>query len=476
MNPIAFFPQTQSVPPFLQGIIGTPIGASPLGASPFGIGSTLIPQQSLASQLGGSLQGGFPPGFLIGGPTNQFGMPVGGAPLSFGPLGQSQLGLAGLGASPFGASPLGASPFGSQFSLGASPLAGLGGNPLAGLGGNPLAGLGGNPLAGLGGNPLAGLGGNPLAGLGGNPLAGLGGNPLAGLGGNPLGASPLAALGATSPLAGLGATGLNPTSLQQPQTSQLPTGGGLGQMGQLIQLVLQMLMLMLTLLLGNRAPQPAFDRGEPTPSVGGGGNNANVSGGNTPDSLGATRPQVANVAPPTVSNPGAINNSGNGQLDASLQKIAATPDGAKLIAEAQRRGVTIRVGDPGAASGSRDQVGGGACNCDQCTSVAKDGTTVVNGVTITRGGKTEIIVRDPNNIKTIVHELVHATSTEDGNSKLEETAADSVGYRVLAQIEGRGLSGSELSAIRNKASYYPNLGSFNNIENTLARLGIQAFA
>src|SRR6478609_6519851 len=58
-------------------------------------------------------------------------------------------------------------------------------------------------------------------------------------------------------------------------------------------------------------------------------------------------------------------------LDDSLERIASDPDGAKLLAQAKKAGVTIKVGDPAAAAagaGARDQT---VVECPACQQAAK---------------------------------------------------------------------------------------------------------
>lgn len=160
-------------------------------------------------------------------------------------------------------------------------------------------------------------------------------------------------------------------------------------------------------------------------------------------------------------------------LRASLDRIAQDPDGAKLIAAAHAKGVYIEVGDPSTANGNFDMVS--QCNCPACQGQrAADGTVTVNGVTLTNSsGQSKIVVRDPSNIKTIVHELVHAVSTGDGNSRDEEGIADVVGSRVANRLGAPGgLAGSEQQIFINKQQFYPELMQSNGIRQTLFGLGI----
>lgn len=165
----------------------------------------------------------------------------------------------------------------------------------------------------------------------------------------------------------------------------------------------------------------------------------------------------------------------NAQLNQSLARIATDPDGSVLLNRAKQLGVSIEVGDPAAAAGAKDVTVKGDGLTDNL-SVAKDGSIVVNGVTLSdANGNIRIVVRDPSNIKTIAHELVHAVSTGDGNSKQEEGIADVIGSRVANRLGGTavgGLTGSDEQIYLNKQQYYPNLPTTNNIRQTLAGLGL----
>ena len=165
----------------------------------------------------------------------------------------------------------------------------------------------------------------------------------------------------------------------------------------------------------------------------------------------------------------------NAQLNQSLAAISADPDGAILLNRAKQLGVSIQVGDPAVAAGANDVTVKGDGLTDNL-SVAKDGTIIVNGVTLSdSNGNIRVVVRDPSNIKTIAHELVHAVSTGDGNSKQEEGIADVIGSRVANRLGGTavgGLTGSDEQIYLNKQQYYPNLPITNNIRQTLAGLGL----
>jgi hypothetical protein len=157
-----------------------------------------------------------------------------------------------------------------------------------------------------------------------------------------------------------------------------------------------------------------------------------------------------------------------------------------LIDEAARRGVRVKIGNPLGAFGAQARADGAqavACAvCAQNGQAAKGGSgsggqqagsgTIVLGVTYTKpGGSADIIVGNASNIKTITHELVHAVSTADGDSKTEESIANLLGERVNAQING-GTARDFQTIFNATAPLYPELGVNNPIRNTLANLGI----
>lgn len=304
--------------------------------------------------------------------------------------------------------------------------------------------------------------------LTGGLASGFGGSSLTS-GFSGLGTSSLTGLGTTTPANGLTSlNGLSQTS--QLPTSQLPsTTSGTAQNGlqQIMQLVLLMVTMMLTLL-GKNNPTAALDRGVSGLGTSG---SKNQTAFKPVATMPITLPSANQVSASSRNNNVEQNAGERNALQNSLDKIAADPEGRALLAEAQKRGVTIEVGDPSKAAGSADKI---ACSCPE-HQMAKDQGSVVNGVTISRGNKSHIVVRDPGNIKTIVHELVHAISTQDGNSQHEEGIADVVGKRVESRINGTRLENPN-ATYTNKLALYPELKRQNGIEGSLAAIGINAFA
>jgi hypothetical protein len=233
--------------------------------------------------------------------------------------------------------------------------------------------------------------------------------------------------------------------------------------------------------------------------------NASVPANSAGAAVNTTTNTVANTPPLTDTTTDPKNKA---TLDQSLAVIANDPDGAKLIAKAKKLGVSIQVGNPATAAGANDVTimcptcaailkaqkagdfaevarlqaldpDGGQGQLDQSgsTTGAQDSGVIVNGVTLSdnKTGKINIVVRDPSNIKTIAHELVHAVSTQDGDSKQEEGIADVIGSHVANRNGGAavgGLSGSDEQIYENKQQFYPNLMDTNNIRQTLAALGL----
>ncbi len=165
----------------------------------------------------------------------------------------------------------------------------------------------------------------------------------------------------------------------------------------------------------------------------------------------------------------ALNQSINGgtaqsrvALKNTLMAIAQDPEGRRLLETSLRNGTTFEVGNP-------------------ALQVNAPGENVL-GVTTTQNGLSHVIVSDANNVKTIVHELVHAATSQDNDSIQEEATANIIGKRVAARIAQRlninpgflGFSGSQTATgtIAETVPNYVGLNRTNAIANTLAQLGI----
>lgn len=134
------------------------------------------------------------------------------------------------------------------------------------------------------------------------------------------------------------------------------------------------------------------------------------------------------------------------RLQGAIDQVAKDPDGAKLLEAAKAKGLTSITVNPGL-----------------------DGGTA--GVTYSGGGNSRIEIKDPNSqdlIHTLVHELGHAATPEDGNSQMEEATIDKIGERVQERITGRP-SGFHLNH-----DAYRHLPGDNGIRDSLRRLGIAA--
>ncbi|MGE0200070.1 MAG: hypothetical protein AB7P76_03775 [Candidatus Melainabacteria bacterium] len=156
-------------------------------------------------------------------------------------------------------------------------------------------------------------------------------------------------------------------------------------------------------------------------------------------------------------------NDNSGQDQAKLQNyislIASDPDGLALLQEANRRGVSIELGAP-------------------------DNDPNVLGVTISNGNDARIIVRDlDTGLETLIHELGHAVSTEDGNSREEEGAVEALAAKITRNIdpsvaalsENNGLTLDQVAQQKSSLRAYQALMAQNNILGTLSRLGINVF-
>ncbi len=170
-------------------------------------------------------------------------------------------------------------------------------------------------------------------------------------------------------------------------------------------------------------------------------------------------------------------------LDKSLAAIATTPAGLRLLQAAKAKNVTIEVGDPDAAIEGAQDRGERIINMHTVDPVtgeeasADDSGTLTNGVTLSNadGSNVRVVVRNPNLIKTIAHEMVHAVSTQDGNSREEEGIADVIGSAIANQLGGKtvgGLSGTDEAIYTAKQALYPELKQTNTIRQTLASLGL----
>lgn len=131
---------------------------------------------------------------------------------------------------------------------------------------------------------------------------------------------------------------------------------------------------------------------------------------------------------------------GDAQLQASLARIQQDPEGAQLLQAALAKGYTIQVGDPSAA-GQAARASGMALrdNCPVCQAAAAENGVTVEGLTLTGNGRNQIIVSPTAQDfdKTLVHELYHAATDDNGTSKTEEATANIIGDRVSARVNGR---------------------------------------
>ena len=205
-----------------------------------------------------------------------------------------------------------------------------------------------------------------------------------------------------------------------------------------------MMTLLLGALLGQQQQQVALDAGGP--ATGGAGN---AGGAGSAPAERMSRLIQADLVDDVNGLISEDNAQDNADLQNSLSAIAADEEGQILLQQAEARGVKIQVGNlPPNVNGQFDP----------------------NTNTIT--------VKDPNNIKTLAHELVHAATPENGNSLAEEGAADEVGYRIAERIAGRDLDGRndqqanfakrELYTLRTAGGQQNN-----NIAGVLSSMGIR---
>ena len=138
------------------------------------------------------------------------------------------------------------------------------------------------------------------------------------------------------------------------------------------------------------------------------------------------------------------------RLDQSLAKISQDPEGAVLLQAAINNGFTFEVGNPDVDGTGED----------------------INGATVPNQNKIIINPNAPEFDKTLAHELVHASTENDGDSQQEEGLADVIGYHISSRVNGTPLPGSDTDIFNNKIQNYPNLVATNDIINSLLSLGI----
>lgn len=275
-----------------------------------------------------------------------------------------------------------------------------------------------------------------------------------------------------------------------PQIASIMPSAALGQAGQtsgalssLGTLLNPVSLFGATNISANIAPTTAFTK---SPAVAGG---LNAGGGLTQafgglgQMLGLMANSMLNPRPaggaagnaPSINVPGNINTTADPNqralLDQSLSKISQDPEGSALLQQALANGYTIEVGDPN-IPGLFDQNGAHDASICQSCQAALDTGGQINGVTIPNQKKIIINPNAPEFDKTLVHELVHASTEGDGNSRQEEGLADVVGYHVSSRINGTLLPGSDAQIFNNKIQNYPELQATNGITNSLANLGI----
>jgi hypothetical protein len=136
---------------------------------------------------------------------------------------------------------------------------------------------------------------------------------------------------------------------------------------------------------------------------GAGGNNGLGVGPLPPDPRGASAPSSELARFPGVNDP---------TLQRHLNELATDPEGKNLLEEAKRRGVSIQRGQP---------IQGALAHFDP------------NKNSITIGDNT---LRNGTGLKSLIHELVHATTPEN-NSRHEEGMANVIAERISSRVQGR---------------------------------------
>lgn len=148
------------------------------------------------------------------------------------------------------------------------------------------------------------------------------------------------------------------------------------------------------------------------------------------------------------------------QVRKAIQDIGNDPEGRILLAEAEKKGITIKLDPPEASKGGSIRRG------------YQENNTIV-------------ILSYPNTDElrsTIAHELVHAVTQSDNNSMMEETVADVIGDRIGRRSAGKASTAAQeirdfkqrKAWVYDPTSLYPQSGlaADNNILRDLQKMGI----
>jgi len=200
-------------------------------------------------------------------------------------------------------------------------------------------------------------------------------------------------------------------------------------------LLMELLELLMEWLMGNsdpNAPKQPAQGPSAAPAGGVPGMSSGMGGGQGPAQETAPTGHgggASSGGSPVRSNSGFTTNNRN--LNASLDKIANDPEGSKLLNEARRRGVSIKQGNtPRGVLGQYNPFN--------------------NTITVKNG----------NDVDTVVHELVHAVTRNDGTSKDEEGTANVVAERITARVEGRKAKNPQ-KTYNSTLPLYPDLQGTN---------------
>lgn len=223
-------------------------------------------------------------------------------------------------------------------------------------------------------------------------------------------------------------TGSAATQINQPQNLQ-----------QIFSALASILQILIQSLSSSTGAAPTGTTAPPT-TTGGSSNTPTQPAPQTASTLGNAAAQRNTTTDPNQKQ----------RLNNTLAAIAQDPEGSKLLKAALDKGYTIQVG-----------------NLDANT----------NGDTLPDQKKIIISPNAPNFTKTVVHELVHAATDQDGDSKDEEGKADVIGFRVASRILGQP-EPNEQATYRDKVTNpaYGNLQANNNVDQALAALGLTAFS
>jgi len=184
-----------------------------------------------------------------------------------------------------------------------------------------------------------------------------------------------------------------------------------------------------------------------------------TNAGNGPDATGKQLPDGKSISVEGVNiDTTGLSTEQVDSLQKSIKQLAKDEDGSKLLKQLQGDGYTIKF-DPDYNARTK-----GNSNAYQ------DGDTKTIGIT-------ELFFNGSYAEQTGIlgHEMLHAATPGDNNSRVEEGLAEVIEQRITARTDGKALTPAEEQAIfdgKFKAGAYENLPVSNDILGSLNELGI----